>query len=152
MKYVKVIAIASAISAVFFAYNAIDVLRTDGFGFKKTEFTIVEEKDTHGGFHGDGTYNLILDCSGNSNRAHEIIKNWEKLPLSDNLESVIYGNFTKEINWPTIRNGVYKFIDRHSESTNKSDDTDLLSRHSFNFSIAVYDLDTNTLYYFEMDT
>ena len=149
MKYVKAIAIVAVIGVLFFAYDVID---SDYFGFKLTEFTIVEENDTHGGFHGDGTYNLILDCSGNSNRAHEIIKNWEKLPLSDNLESVIYGNFTKEINWPTIRNGVYKFIDRHSESTNKLDDTNLLSRHSFNFSIAVYDLDTDILYYFEMDT
>lgn len=149
MKYVKAIAIVAVIGVLFFACDAID---SDYFGFKLTEFTIVEENDTHGGFHGDGTYNLILDCSENSNRAHGIIEDWKELPLSDNLNLVMYSNFAKEANWPTIGNGVYKFIDRHSESDNKSDDTNLLRRHSFNFSIAVYDLDTDTLYYFEMDT
>ena len=32
------------------------------------------------------------------------------------------------------------------------DDSEILDRFSFNFSIAVYDLDSNILYYFEMDT
>ena len=34
-------------------------------GFLKSDFAVVEEEDTHGGFHGDGMYYLILDCSGN---------------------------------------------------------------------------------------
>lgn len=39
------------------------------FGFQKNEFTIVEESDIHGGFHGDGSYSLILDCSTNKEKA-----------------------------------------------------------------------------------
>lgn len=162
MKYMKAIIIAIVICLIFFACNTIGSGQADYFGFKLTEFTVAEEKDTHGGFQGEGSYYLILDCSQNSNRAHEIIQGWKELPLSNNLDLVMYGgeidgvsygyNFAEEAHWPTISNGVYKFVDRHSESVDKSDDTNLLNRYSFNFSVAVYDLDTDTLYYFEMDT
>ena len=132
------------------------------FDFKTSDFTVLEEKDTHGGFHGDGSFYLILDCSQNADKARSIVENWTTLPLSQNLHIVMYGgekngtnygyNFAEEAHWPTIKNGVYKFVDRQSESKNSSDDSDLLDRYSFNFSIAVYDLDSDILYYFEMDT
>ena len=132
------------------------------FGFSKNEYTIIDEYNTHGGFHGDGYYYLILDCSQNADKARSIVESWTTLPLSENLHIVMYGgekdginygyNFAEEAHWPTIKNGVYKFVDRHSESKNSSDDSDLLDRYSVNFSIAVYDLDSNILYYFEMDT
>ena len=68
-------------------------------------------------------------------------------------DGINYGyNFAEEAHWPKIKNGVYKFVDRHSESKNISDDSEMLDRYSFNFSIAVYDLDSDILYYFEMDT
>lgn len=162
MKYIKAITTALLICFAFSACDIKESPKTDYFGFEITEFAIVEEKDTHGGFHVDGAYHLILDCSENPSQAHEIIKEWRELPLSDNLDLVMYGgekdgvsyrhNFAEEAHWPTISNGVYKFVDRHSESVDKSDDTNLLNRNSFNFTIAVYDLDTDTLYYFEMDT
>ncbi len=162
MKYIKTIVIVVVICFVFSACSITESRRNDHFGFETDQFTIVEEKDTHSGFHGDGAYYLILDCSENPNQAHENIKEWKELPLSDNLDLVMCGgeregesyeyNFAEEAHWPTISNGVYKFVDRHSESVNESDDANLLSRYSFNFSIAVYDLDTDTLYYFEMDT
>jgi len=44
------------------------------------------------------------------------------------------------------------FVDRHSESKDIHSDIDLFSRHSFNFTIALYDVDSNTLYYYEFDT
>ena len=132
------------------------------FDFKTSDFTILEEKDTHGGFHGDGSYYLILDCSQNADKARSIVENWTTLPLSENLHVVMYGgeknginygyNFAEDAHWSTIENGVYKFVDRHSESKNNSDDSEILDRYSFNFSIAVYDLDSDILYYFEMDT
>lgn len=55
------------------------------FGFRKKDFTIVEEVDTHGGFHGDGSYYLILDCSENKDKALENLSDWTELPLSENL-------------------------------------------------------------------
>ncbi|MBR3840001.1 MAG: hypothetical protein IKM20_02575 [Erysipelotrichales bacterium] len=132
------------------------------FGFNKSEFTIIAEEDTHGGFHGDGSYYLILDCSEKKEEVEVIINDWKPLPLSENLQLMMYGgekdgmyyhsNIAEDAHWPIINNGVYKFIDRHSGVVDQSDDTDLLNRYSYNFSIAVYDLDTNTLYYYELDT
>ena len=133
------------------------------FDFKTSEFVILEEKDTHGGFHGDGSYYLILDCSQNVEKARGIVENWTPLPLSETLHIVMYGgekdginygyNFAEEAHWPTIENGVYKFVDRYNGYLkDRSDDSEMLDRYSVNFSIAVYDLDSDILYYFEMDT
>ena len=127
-------------------------------GFSKKDFTVVEENDTHGGFHGDGTYLLVLDCSENKERALELVKEWKAFPLSENLKTVLYGNDTyisllaEETKIPEITNGYYYFYDRHSESTDASDDTNLLSRASYNFTLAIYDSDTDRLYYVEFDT
>lgn len=55
--------------------------------------------------------------------------------------------------WPTFENGVYKFVDRQADpGEDRGDDSALLGRYSFNFTIAVYDMDSDFLYYFEMDT
>ena len=163
MKYIRIITIAVVIC---FTFSACGILgfsvcgifgarRTDYFGFNIAEFTVVAEEDSHGGFLGDGAYYLILDCSENREQAKELINDWKPLPLTENLQYAMYGGgykFAEEAHWPVINNGVYKFVDRHSEAVDPSDDTALFSRYSFNFSIAVYDLDTNTLYYYELDT
>ena len=162
MKFTKII-IVTIIACLFLtSCNTIGGGQTAYFGFKTSEFTVVDEKDTHSGFHGDGAYYLILDCSGKTEQAAELIKDWSPLPLTENLQLIMYGgekngvsygyNLAGEAHWPIITNGVYKFVDRHSEAVDKSDDTNLFNRYSYNFSIAAYDLDTNTLYYFEFDT
>ena len=135
---------------------------TDYFGFTKEDFKVVDEKDSHGGFHGDGAYYLILNCSENKQKASELIEDWKPLAMSESLELIMYGgekngvsyayDLAEEAHWPIINNGVYKFVDRHSEAVDKSDDASLFDRSSYNFSIAAYDLDTNILYYFEFDT
>lgn len=129
------------------------------FGFSKKEFTVIDELDTHGGFHGDGTYYLILDCSENKEKALKKIRDWEELPLSNNLDSVMYGGISynrhglaEKAKWPEIENGYYFFEDRHSESKDSADDSELFYRNSYNFSIAVYDTDNHIFYYFELDT
>lgn len=124
------------------------------FGFAKKDFTVVEELDTHSGFLGDGSYYLILDCSDNRKEALDKVKEWKKLPLSENLERIMYGGYelAEKAHIPQAENGYYIFEDRSSESTDSTDDTDLFDRHSFNFSLAVYDCDTDKMYYFEYDT
>lgn len=129
------------------------------FGFDPSDYIMVDELDTHGGFHGDGYRRIILDCSQNAVTAREIVKDWKSLPLSDPLEEVMYGgedggyHFAERAMWPTFENGVYKFVDRQADpAEDRSDDSALLGRYSFNFSIAVYDMDSDFLYYFEMDT
>ena len=136
--------------------------QTEHFGFAKRDFTVVEELDTHGGFHGDGSYYLILDCSNNKEQALDKVKDWNKLPLSENLNIIMYGGekdgvtygyeLAKKAHIPKIDNGYYTFEDRHSESKDSRDDSELLDRHSSNFSVAIYDCDTDRLYYFEFDT
>lgn len=128
--------------------------RRDYFGFSKRDFTVIEEADTHGGFHGDGSYYLILDCSENREKALNNINDWNELPLSENLNSIMYeGGLAEEVNIPKkVENGYYRFYDRHSESADSSDDSELFDRASFNFSLAVYDSDTDMMYYFEYDT
>lgn len=133
---------------------------TEHFGFAKKDFTVVEELDTHGGFQGEGSYYLILDCSNDKEKALERIEDWNKLPLSENLNLIMYGGEKdgvtyyglEEAHMPTIYNGYYIFEDRHLESKDSRDDTDLFNRHSFNFSIALYDCDNHKMYYFEFDT
>ncbi len=123
---------------------------------------VVEELDTHDGFPVDGSHYLILDCSNNKAKALEIVKDWNKLPLSKNLNYIMYGEvkdgltygyeLAKEAHIPKIENGYYIFKDEHRESKDSTDDTDLLDRHSYNFLIAIYDCDTHKMYYFEFDT
>ena len=158
---VRRVALIAAIIAVCVVLSSCSSAE-DYFGFKTDVFTVVEEKDTHGGFHGDGSYYLVLDCSDKREEATELIRDWTPLPLSENLQLMMYGgekdgvnygyNLAEEAHWPIINNGVYKFIDRQIRAGDKSDDSYLLDRYSFNFSVAVYDLDTDTLYYFEYDT
>jgi len=162
MRYVKAIIATIIICVVFSSCSTVGSGQAEYFGFKTNAFTVIDEKDTHGGFHGDGSYYLILDCAEKREQATELIKDWKPLPLTENLQLIMYGgvkngvsyvyNLAEKANWPIINNGVYKFVDRHSEAVDKSDDTNLFNRYSFNFSVAVYDLDTNTLYYSEFDT
>ncbi|MBQ2901392.1 MAG: hypothetical protein IJE49_06040 [Agathobacter sp.] len=130
------------------------------FRFSKEDFIVVDEADSHGGFHGDGSYYLILDCSENKEKALENVKGWKELPLSSNLQLMMYGdesgaygyNLAEVAKIPEITNGYYYFCDRHSQSSDANDDTNVLNRASFNFIIAIYDSDTGKMYYFEFDT
>lgn len=131
------------------------------FGFSKTDFVVVEEEDDHGGFLGDGVYRLILDCAENREQALEKLGTWRELPLSEDLELMMYGGMRDGTHYygshlegllPEIENGWYCFRDRHHESTDSADDSGLLERGSFNFSLAVYDADTDRMYVFELDT
>lgn len=132
-----------------------------------------EYNDDHGGFLGDGT--TYSEYSFESNDLLEQIKKndkWKSFPLTSNLHTVVYGGeyFDIELNTmvnmaphisneegeailPEIKNGYYYFYDRHSENSNdRYDDSELLSRYSVNYTLGIYDCDTNTLYFFAMDT
>ena len=54
-------------------------ITTPYFGFTKKDFSVIEELDTHGGFQGEGSHYLILDCSDNKEKALEIVREWKKL-------------------------------------------------------------------------
>lgn len=124
--------------------------------------TIVVSSDSHGGIHGDGMTAIqivIPDLKLPES------PNWHPLPLSAHLSRAFFGHsadgwtygalLTDETGTPLlpqIENGCWFFLDRHSQSTDPADDTDLHSRSSWNFTAAVYDYDTGTLHFFRFDT
>ena len=132
---------------------------------------VVSSWDDHGGFHGDGTAFAELNCShtGVLNQIKED-GNWKAFPLDKTAQSLVYGvteqTGTEETGImvyqtgpyltgeegdplvPEIREGYYRLIDRHA----KAGETDLLDRASLNFTRALYDTDTDTLYFCELDT
>lgn len=125
--------------------------------------TIVTEEDSHGGFHGDGERWVEVSLEEDISSALEEA-GWQELPLPETLEAALYSVtevegertvtqgscFQREIPW--VSNGYYFFWDRHSESADPTDPTELMERSSFNFTVALYDQDSQTLYYGEVDT
>ena len=79
------------------------------------------------------------------------------LPLPEPLRTAVYGgedwdSLVKVQGAPLIPgggSGWYWFRDRQSKS---ADPSDLLGRSSFNFTLALYDAERGTLYYYELDT
>ena len=126
---------------------------------------VKENIDTH--FIADGEVYITLDCSNKSKYISKQISNWNKLPLSDNLKIELYGGYEDESTYrtgilednedytmPVISNGYYYFVDKQNKEAEKHSDKYLLDddRYSFNYYIAIYDIDTNKLYYIEDDT
>lgn len=131
-------------------------------GLDITDSVIVREEDSHGGFLGDGSLIVEFDCSELSDSVLEQTKHWNSLPLSENLQLIMYGgtkgntyyayNLADEHGIPEIIKGSYYFWDRHSESTDPTSDTNLFTRGSYNFSLLLYDSEKCILYLFEFDT
>ncbi len=120
----------------------------------------VSDYDTHSG-NGDGTSCIAIRFD-DAAVLEEIKKNaqWKSFPLDETVQALVYG-VSDEISSigpflndgagnplvPEIQNGCYLLIDRHADQG-----TDILERNSFNFSLGLYDADTNTLYFCRLDT
>lgn len=127
---------------------------------------VISESDSHGGFHGDGDAVIEIQFADTSfSDQIEDNEEWNAMPLTENLTALVYGIHTETSSIgpmihaddnvpvvPEIENGYYYFRDRHSQSTDPKDDTNILSRVSYNFTIAIFDADANILYYLELDT
>lgn len=119
-------------------------------------FAKIEEKDTHGGFHGDGE--ALVKVYFSDKQAEKFIRkidkniHWDKLPMKDILQTCINNNITDEISVPIIENGYWFFLDRHSKATDKYNYNDMFDRASSNYSIAIFDIDSNMLYIYSLDT
>ena len=113
---------------------------------------VVSSEDTHG-FHGDG-YGVVKLHYTDGSVSGELAENehWNKLPLSDELNSFVYQPSDWMPSVPEIENGYYWFYDRHSEAEDPYDDTAFPGRSSVNFTLAIYDTDSNDLYLYEYDT
>ena len=116
---------------------------------------IERETDTHGGFLGDGEYLLVIDCGGKEEKLRAQTSAWAALPLSKNLQEVLHEWGPTERNTPPrIEHGVWLFYDRFSDTDgfDRRSDERLTSRPAQNFSLLIYDSDSNRLYYYELDT
>lgn len=127
-------------------------------GVDVTGGEILEAEDGHGGFHGDGETVVAVFVPGLELSADA---RWHPLPLSENLSAAVYGRQTEAESFgplfptdavPAVEHGYWFFMDRHAASTDPTDDTNLHSRSSWNFTAAIYDTDTGILYYLELDT
>lgn len=170
MKKIYVFGIASLLIIILFIVvlnnNSNQNKISNQLGIDVSGGTEISQNDTHGGFHGDGMYFASISFSDNTVLKQISEKgNWGATPLTENLSTLVYGTTTDNGRFgpyltdedgktviPGIQNGYFYFADRHSQSTNRHDDTDVLNRHSFNFTFAIYDINTNILYYIEYDT
>ena len=139
---------------------------TDVIGVDVSTGEVLSEEDSHGGFHGDGS--TIVEIQFKEDTIVEVIMeqgDWKVLPLTENLAALVYGIHSENSSVgpmvhdgtgtpiiPAIENGYYYFYDRHTESIDSGDDFEVLGRASYNFTIAIYDTDKQTLYYIEFDT
>jgi hypothetical protein len=122
-------------------------------GVDLTSGTLVSCEDTHGGFHGDGDLFAVISFSDDSVcEEMEQKEGWKELPLSQNLGTFVYQPYDENFSIPEIENGYYYFYDRNTKSTDPYDDSELLDRYSYNFTFAIYDMDSHTLYWCEIDT
>ena len=132
-------------------------------GINISSGTIITDTDSHGWF-GDGI--TFLEVAFEDESCLNQIKgnsSWKQLPVSYPVDALLYGtqNGSSSIGpyvteggkklFPKAETGYYYFKDRHSGAGNQGS-KDVVNRHSFNFTVALYDEDTRTLYYCEFDT
>ena len=120
---------------------------------------IKKQQDTHGGFLGDGDYFAKIECKKINYK--KLSEGWEKLPIPSELVKATKmtmcddkecSDIYEKYSIPNIKNGYYYFLDRHPDSKDKYDYNNINNRSSYNYTFALLDMDTKTIYYYELDT
>ena len=131
---------------------------SEAIGVDVSAGTVESHYDDHSGFQGDGTsYAVLFFEDEYFEQGIASPGGWKKLPLTDNLQTLIYGTRTETkatgpfigVTFPKVEEGYWYFYDRQGETT---DDCDVLGRGSFNYTFALYDAEKDLLYYCEYDT
>lgn len=122
-------------------------------------FAKLDEKDTHSGFRNEGELlKKIYFSERQANNFIEQVKkkdNWRALPMTERLSNkVCKYAMVDDMNIPEVDKGYWFVLDRHSETKDKYNEKDIFDedRHSYNFTVAVFDTDKNILYVYELDT
>lgn len=127
----------------------------EGLGIDISGGSAVSHSDTHGGLHGDGTTCIVLAFDDDA-LLEQIRESWNAFPLDETVTALAYGTGSAgpyladgegRALLPEIQNGYCLLIDRQADRGG-----DILDRAAFNFTLGLYDADTQTLYYFELDT
>lgn len=113
--------------------------------------TVIHESDDHGGFLGDGEMLVFIqfDDDGVTETMTES-NHWRLLPLEEELHHAIYNSF--HVDMPEVTNGYYYFRNRKDDVSDRYNPAYVDVGSSWNFTAAIFDLDTNILYYIEEDT
>lgn len=102
--------------------------------------------DDHGGWLGDGLTHIVLSFpKGGLQGQLQRDSQWSFLPMDGTTRALLSYVDGEEL--AEIPQGYFRLIDRHSDTQ-----TPILSRNSYNFTLAVYDAQQRTLHYFELDT
>lgn len=120
--------------------------------------------NTHSG-NGDGVTCIALRFDDNTFLENIMDDSgWSEFPLDSTVQTLVYGvsdgtsktgPFLSDTEGnplvPDIRSGYYLLIDRQGQK-GLTTEADILHRGSFNFTLGLYDTDTNTLYFCQLDT
>ena len=153
-----------ALSVYFLFYGGPDVrkdaarLNLSGVGIYK-----ISKYDDHDDFFGDGIRMKVYGVE--PEKAELQMQNsegWHSLPLDENAQRMVYGNENSgpylvdsegRTLAPEVQNGYWYFKDRHSQcAPGQQYNTDVLNRASVNFTLAIYNTQTERLYLLDMDT
>lgn len=113
-----------------------------------------ERSGSHGGWLGDGERLDVLRFSPENGAVVEwLIKSrgdlWNPGPFEEYLGEILYyGGPAKEAGWPRCPENAYWFFKDRQKNQEKPID----QRYSRNYTAALFDADTDTLYYMEFDT
>ena len=141
-------------------FNTSDYLK-EKIDLDVSKCIILRDNDDHNIF-GLGETIIELNCKYDRENIEKQIKNYNKLPLSDNLQYIMYKEEKEEENEelyhlaknnkiPEIKDGYYYFINRYNKRELKYDDKDIFEDLSLKFTLVLYDNKTSTLYYYEYD-
>ena len=174
-KFVSMVAVFIALAVVTIAGVSYYMIKTDKSDQEKAvlrveeltkmkinDVKVVKCDDTRDGWFGDGVRTVIIDFKNNEFKDN-ISKNkrMKKLPFPPNLQKFFYKNNNGQLNVsvddngkeliPKVKNGYYLFVNRKNNEDNM-DDSKFLNDYSHDFSIVLFDSDTNRLYFVEYDS
>ena len=137
----------------------------DALSLDLPEAASISYEDTHGGFHGDGETFAVLTFDEDAAQEVETLlrdAGWQALPMEGDLAIFAYGGEKEGVSYgyealvknevPVLENGWYWFFNRDDAAENPYSADGLLGQGSINCTVSAYDADTDTLYFYELDT
>ena len=136
----------------------------DALGIDISGGSEISRYDTHSG-NGDGTSCIAFKFTEDQVLG-QIQENpaWNAFPLDQTVETLVYGISEEAASVgpfltdaegnalvPEIQDGYYLLIDRQPEEYQALGEG-LLDRGSFNLTVGIYDVNTNILYFCQLDT
>lgn len=111
--------------------------------------TLERFEDDHGGFHGDGLTAAVVAVDGLAGELADA-SGWKPLPMTDNAAQAVRLCEAEGETVEETEEGFYYLYDR--QCNDPYDDTQIHSRASWNFTVAVYDSEQGRLYFYKFDT